>query len=75
MNPHPNVKPFVPLADPIGAFTNLWRNRRVRIYADPLDPTMVYTIGESTIGLPPNYTHEPREAFKEFIGSFKKVFK
>ena len=56
----------------IGAFTNEWRKRRVRIYADTEDPTMVFTEGEPLDGkwTESIETHEPRELFKDFIGKF-----
>ena len=59
----------------IGVFTNKWRGRRVEIFEDPADPTMVYTVGAPLDGRgAPVETREPRERFARYIGSFHKVY-
>lgn len=65
----------------IGAFLNRWRGRRVEIFEDTVDPTMVYTTG-LPIGPDggvdhaaiPIETHEPKAAFAPYIGSYHKVY-
>ena len=63
----------------IGAFTNKWRGRRVEIFEDLADPSMVYTTG-TPLGTPPLdpaavvESHEPRAHFTNYIGSFDKVY-
>ena len=67
----------------IGAFTNRWRGRAVRIFEDTADPAMVYTEGRPLWGVEDREpldqgkviaTHERRELFADYIGSFGKVY-
>lgn len=60
----------------IGAFTNAWRGRRVLIFEDNADPTMVYTSGVPIAGAgDTTETHEPRALYVPYIGSFGKVYR
>jgi hypothetical protein len=58
----------------IGAFRNHWRQRYVAIYEHPNDPARVITCGLPYGDGAAIWTDEPRDSYREYIGSFGKVY-
>lgn len=59
----------------IGNELNKWREREVFIYADPDDPTMVYTVGKPwghALHRKDVVTHEPTSDFQRAIAIFPR---